>query len=373
MSNKIIKDAKINTASAKKKKEEPKRMQPANSGVGITPKGVLFTIGAVLIIFCCVFVGYDMFRERVILTVNDEKYTMSDMGYYVYQSESQAQFMQSLYAQYDPSYNVWDIENVNAMMEETMDGAQKDLVLYMQAIASGYEATEEDKKTAEEQTASFMENLSTKQALIKGLSEKEVYEVILKQVVGKRYKADQIVALGLNYDDITKDIKKDDYKQYDFQYYYVSTTKTDEATGENVAISEEEKKELMSRMETLAEQAKSAEDFKTLLSEEEKTIQFVETGKMIEKNGFDEKLDPVIKKMKVDEISKVLETEDGYYLIKLVDNQSTESYDSAVADAKSKAEEEAFEEKYNSDIITNFDINVNYDEWDEVPFGSYSI
>ena len=37
-----------------------------------------------------------------------------------------------------------------------------------------------------------------------------------------------------------------------------------------------------------------------------------------------------------------------------------------IADAKTKAEEEAFEEKYNSDIVTNYNVDVNYDEWDEV-------
>ena len=372
VSNKIIKDAKLNTAS-KTKKVEPKKMQPASSGVGITPKGILLTLGGVLVLLCCIFVGYDMFRERVILTVNEEKYTMSDVGYYVYQSEAQAQFMQSLYAQYDPSYNVWDTENVNTMMDETMDAAQGDLILYMQAVASGYEATEEDEKTAKEQTASFMENLTKKQTLIKGLSEKEVYQAILRQVIGKRYKADQIVALGLNYDEITKEIKKEDYKQYDFQYYYVSTTKADETTGESVDVSDEEKKNLKAKMEDLLVQAKSTEDFKTLLSEEEEVIKFVESGKMIEKDGFDEKLDSTIKKLKKDEISEVLETEDGYYIIKLVDNASTESYDTAIADAKTKAEEEAFEEKYNSDIVTNYNVDVNYDEWDEVPFGNYSI
>ena len=77
--------------------------------------------------------------------------------------------------------------------------------------------------------------------------------------------------------------------------------------------------------------------------------------------------------MKVGEVSDVLEGTDGYYIIKLTDNTSTESYDNAITQAKETAEEEAFDEEYTSNIEPNYAVDIDYDVWDNIAVGSYSI
>ncbi len=396
MSNKIIKDAKLNTSASNKKKAEPKRLQQTTGGsVGISARAVLLTIGAIVVILACVYVAYDQLRTKVVMTVEGtngtkEEYSMKEFGYYIYEGEAQGEEMASLYSQiYGEAYDYWNAEaddngNTNATLlaDNVITEATEDFVLYQSAVDNGYVATDEDKQTAKDNTATAIERMSGKQKMITGLSEDEVYNVLLMQTIGERYKNDVITSLELDYDEITADITEKDYKQYDFEYYYISTagTETDE-DGNTIELTKDEiaaKKEIM---ENFAKTVESAEDFSTILgTDEEGTavtsnadgVEYMAEGQMIAKDGF-AGLDKYIKKMKAGEVSDVLEGTDGYYIIKLTDNTSTESYDNAISQAKETAEEEAFDEEYTSNIEPNYTVNVDYDIWDNIAVGSYSI
>lgn len=396
MSNKIIKDAKLNTSASNKKKAEPKRLQQTTGGTaGISARTVLLTIGAIVVVLACVYVAYDQLRTKVVMTVegtngSKEEYSMNDLGYYIYEGEAQGEEMASLYSQiYGEGYDYWNAEaddngNTNAILlaDNIITEATEDFVLYQSAIDNGYEATDEDKKTAQDNANTAIKGMSGKQKMITGLSKDDVYNVLLMQTVGERYKKDVITSLNLDYDEITKDITKKDYKQYDLEYYYISTagTETDE-DGNTIELTKDEiaaKKEIM---ENFAKTVESAEDFSAVLGTDENGnavtsnedgVEYTAEGQMIAKDGF-AGLDKYIKKMKVGEVSDVLKGTDGYYIVKLTDNTSTESYDNAISEAKENAEEEAFDEEYTSNIESDYTVNVDYDIWDNIAVGSYSI
>ncbi len=395
MSNKIIKEAKLNTTTTKKKKTgEVKRMQQSTgTSVGITAKGVLLTLGAVAVVFSCVYVGYDQLRTKPVMTVegqdgNEASYSIKDLGYYVYEAEAQGESMSSLYAQfYGEGYDYWNAEMgddgstaADVAAETVISEATEDFILYQQAVAEGYSATDEDNTTVTDNLNSTMENMTKKQKMIKGLSEKEMREVILKQTIGERYKKDKIASLGIDYDAIKKDINKKDYKQYDFQYYMISTkTETDEGQQD---MSKEEKAAAKEKMEAFLTTATGAEDFATIfgndengeaITQNEEGIAYHGDGQLIEKDGFDAKIDKAIKKLKVGDVSEVLEGEDGYYIIKMADDSSTASYDNAVQEAINSEEESAFDEEYTTNIEPNYTVNVDYDVWDTVKIGNYSL
>lgn len=72
--------------------------------------------------------------------------------------------------------------------------------------------------------------------------------------------------------------------------------------------------------------------------------------------------------MKVGEVSTMVKTVKGYYIIKLIDNASTEKYDSAVKRAVENAITEAFEVDYAS-IKKEHKIKIEYKVWDEIEMG----
>lgn len=396
MSNKIIKDAKINTSASNKKKSEPKRLQQTTGGasVGISARAVLLTIGAIVVILACIYVAYDQLREKVVMSVQGtngtkNEYSLNDFGYYIYEGEATGETTAGFYKQYyGEDYDYWNAEmdddgNTNAMMlaDSIISESTKDFVLYQAAMDNGYEATQEDKDAAKKEADEATKAMTAKQKMITGLSNSDVYDVILKRKIAERYKADVITSLGVDYKEATKDITEKDYKQYDFEYYYVSTEGTVNEDGETVELTKDEiaaKKEVMDKF---AKTVESAEDFSTIFGNDEngnpKTsnedgVEYVSAGQMLVKDGF-KNLDKQIIKMKVGEVSKVLEGEDGYYIIKMKDNTSTEAYDNAIQQAKDSADASAFDEEYSTNIEPNYTVDVDYDVWDNVAIGSYSI
>lgn len=377
MSNKIIKDAKLNTSS---EKHEPKRLQQTTgAGVNFSAKAVLIVIGIVVVIFACAYVGYEQMKPVVAFTVDGEKVTLADMGYYIYEGEQQGNSMASIYQSvYGADYDYWNSQDENgntpadSLSSTVIEDAKQTILLYKEAVKKGYSATDDDKKSATKERDEIVKNLGAKQKMKTGLSSEDLYQSILKKTVAERYKKDLIKSLNVDYKKATKDITKKDYKQYDFQYYYVETAETDE-NGESKELSDAEKKELKKKMDELAKKAETAKDFAKLLGDDEKTIQFQESGQILEKDEevLDKKVDAAIKKLKVNEISGVLEGESGYYLVKLTDNTSTKSYDDAISEAKSNADNEAFNKEYTNNIEPNYKVSVNDDDWDAIKLGNY--
>lgn len=365
-----------------KNNEKEKEVARLQQGVKGTPTGNLMktmaAIGIVLVIAVCALVGYDQLKPELILTVNDEKIYLNDAMYYIYNAEKIGEMSNGLYQQfYGSSY--WDYvdEDGNTgndlAKEEVMDNLTKDTVMYLMAADAGYTISEEDTKSGEEKYTELAKNLSAKQKLETGLSKKELTNVLTKKAMADRYKKDIIASCNLDYDSIKGEISKEDYREYDIQYYYVSTMTSDN-DGNQVAVSDEEKAAALEKIQSIAETAKTAEDFtKVVDTQTDTSVIFKEDGSFTEANGlFGDELDKKVKAMNNDEISEVLEGEDGYYVVKMINNNSTASYDQAVEDAVSSAEEEAFQGKYDEQA-GNYTTTVNDKVWDLIVLGNYTM
>lgn len=405
MSNKIIKDGDSQAAGVKKERKKPseKRLQQSASVGGgsfnWSARTVVLLIGAIAVLAACFYVGFDQLRTKNVMTITGtdgaaENYTVSDMGYYIYEQESDANNIINFYKAYNADYTAetyWASEssedsqdsNSQAASDNAIEEATKDFILYQKAKSAGYSFTDEDKSAAETEVKTVLESLSTKGKLRKGFSESELKNAIMIKKLIERFKTDTIASFKLDYDDITKDIKKKDYKQYDFEYYYISTEGETDEKGNTTELTEEQlaqKKSLIDSFYTSS--VKDAKDFSTIFGNDEngeaKTsnddgINYVAADKMLAKDGF-KGLDKKIAKMTVGQVSEVLKGEDGYYIIKLTDNTSTESYDEAVKDAKETAESSAFEDEYTNNIEPNYTVDVDYDYWDaEVQIGGYAV
>ena len=364
-----------------KNNEKEKEVARLQQGVKGTPTGnimkVAAAIGIALIIAVCALVGYDQLKPELILTVNDEKIYLNDAMYYIYNAETSAVMYDGLYQQvYGCSY--WDYVdddgNTGSDLAKTeiMNNLTEDIVIYLMATDAGYTISDEDKKSGEEKYTELASNLSSKQKLKTGMSKKDLTEVLTKQAMIDRYKKDIIASCNLDYDSIKGEISKEDYREYDIQYYHVSTVTSDEE-GNQVAVSETEKAAALEKIQSIAETAKTAEDFTKIVdTETDQSVTFTEDGSFTEANGlFGDAVDKKVKAMKNDEISEVLEGEDGYYVVKMMNNNSTASYDQAVEDAVSSAEEEAFQGKYDEQS-GNYTVTVNDDVWDMIVLGKYT-
>ena len=315
---------------------------------------VAILVGALLI---------DQLYEAPLLTVDGEKYSLKDLSYYFYTVEYQ-------YDSYDQMFGgsgaYWDMTS-NETTGATMRDAAKETaintslyneVLYNQATNEGYTLTDEEKKTAEDNATKLMDETLSKEAIAKnGFTKGYLTEMLNKTALVDRYHSDKIAALDIDDEAIKAGVNYDEFRQYDVEYLFASTQKTD-ADGKYVAMNDQEKADALAKLNTYVEKAKTTEDWSKLLPKEEvavsyKTENFIETD-----TTFDDEFEAKIMAMENKEIGEVYEAADGYYLVRMINNNSSERYDSEVKSAITAKENEGFQKVYD-DILKEHKYKIN--------------
>ena len=348
---------------------------------------IMCGIFGVILLVLCIGVGVQQLKPKTVLKVNDTKYTLDDLMYPIYERESQYLSMDQMYQMYMGT-SVWDatymgedrsIEsstpNSVALKQEIINSEVEYAVLYDEAKKAGYKLEDADKKTVEENVSKALKGLSWGQKLQLNISKGNLTKRFEKRALADKYKADKEEELFATVDETAAkaEITEKDYKEYKVQYYAVSTTSVDEE-GKTKDLSKKEKEEMLGKLQKVADEAKDAKDFTKLIDEKEKDIQYAEDS-FLEKDGWtmvtDKKILKKVKALKNDEISEIYEDEkSGYYiLVKMIDNDSKESYDEACATAVEEAQYAAYDAWY-AEVVKNYTVETVTENWDDVQIGT---
>lgn len=326
----------------------------------VNPKVWMIT-SIVLVVLLVGAILFDQFYKRVVITINGDKYYMDDLTYYFYGVEAQYDYMDQLYGN---AY--WDMvvdEETGATYrdyakEEVISTILYNEILYREAINNNYELTAEETEDINTDVKTMLDDETYVPLVQKNnFTKKYLTEVIGKTTLAKRYRQDVIDSLPIDDEAIKAEINKEDYKQYDIEYLYISTKTTDEE-GTTVEMNDEQKKTAYDQLNSYVEKAKQTEDWSTLLPEDESDVKYVENNFVKGDNKFTEDFEETVSALENKEISDILENELGYFLVRMVDNNSQDAYETAVKDAITKAEEDAFAEKYQ-EILDTYEYEVN--------------
>jgi foldase protein PrsA len=352
---------------------------------------VLVILGILAVIVLCAGVCYMQLRPRAVLVVSttDENGTqkkdtvyMKEAVYSIYQVENQYNQYSSIYQQlYGKTY--WEMEDVDskgrngasAAKKQVMDSLKQREVLYMEAQKRGYSLTAEEEKTAENNVADTMKNFTDKQKKLEGLDEKTLKSEFKKNALAEKFRQILIKESGVDEEALKATVNKQDYRQYTLQYYKVSNQET--SGEETKEVSAEQKQTNLTNMQALQEKAKTAEDFTKLLDDNDKTGIQYQTENLIKKDLKDstflnKKLRKQIMKMDNGQISDIIEGDDGYYLIKMVNNDDSEAYDNQCQSVVNEEETKQFNARY-AEFAPNYVTEVQSYWKGRVKLGSYTI
>lgn len=352
---------------------------------------VLAILGILAVIVLCAGVCYMQLRPRAVLVVSttDENGTqkkdtvyMKEAVYSIYQVENQYNQYSSIYQQlYGKTY--WEMEDVDskgrngasAAKKQVMDSLKQREVLYMEAQKRGYSLTAEEEKTAEDNVADTMKNFTDKQKSLEGLDEKTLKSEFKKNALAEKFRQILIKESGVDEEALKATVNKKDYRQYTLQYYKVSNQET--SGEETKEVSAEQKQTNLTNMQALQEKAKTAEDFTKLLDDNDKTGIQYQTENLIKKDLKDstflnKKLRKQIMKMDNGQISDIIEGDDGYYLIKMVNNDDSEAYDNQCQSVVNEEETKQFNARY-AEFAPNYVTEVQSYWKGRVKLGSYTI
>lgn len=350
---------------------------------------VLGAICVILILVLCIGVAVQQFKPQTVLKVGDTKFSMDDMLYPIYERESKYLPSNELYAQYMGT-SVWDagymgtdtqvdssLTNAEGLKQEIINAETEYEVLYQEAVKANYELTEDEKKEAKKQAEKALKGLSWSQKFKLAISGNKLTKRFEKRILADRYKEDRKKETDATVDEssVKANISAKDYRQYDIQYYSFAKNSTDPTTGQSKTLTDDEIAKLDEELKELAKKAKKADDFTTLLGDnKEGDIKYTE-GNFTEQDGWSAYLSDdnlkKIKGMKNNEISQVIVDETtGYHMfVKMINNNSTESYDTACDEAVKKAKDEAY---YNwlAELEEKYDIKTYDSIWKDVTIGT---
>lgn len=371
---KIIKNQGLGNSGVTKSEEE---------GIGSRKNKILIIIGLCLIVGISLVVAYIQLRPREILVVKGtgadnqsitNKVYYTDAMYDIYAAETQYNSYESIYQQiYGTTY--WAAENVDkegrngsqAVKKEIMDALKQREILYMEALKNKVELTAEEQQSVTQDVDNTMKNLSDKQKKISGLDSTTLQEIFEKQALADKYKEQVIAGLGIDEEALKKTVSKKDYRQYTLQYYTIAKTETKAGESKATQKSAEDLKKAKENMIALQKKAASAEDFtKGLISDSDNNNTDDETGisysteNLLETDTdfMTEKARKQVKAMKNGQVSDVIETKDAYFVVKMVNNDDPEAYNSQCEQVVNDEKESKFQEKYRKDIKMSYTTEV---------------
>ena len=321
----------------------------------INPK-IWIVLGAVLGLVLIVAVLFDQLYKRPLITIDDKDYYLEDMTYQFYTTESYYDYINQIYggSYWDMPYSESSTISVRDFTKaQTINNVIYQEILYNEAVSNGYSLTQEESDKIDEEVDTILTDQSLSKKFIKknGFTSDYLKSVLTKNTLATRFSEDVIESLGIDTESIKADFDYDEYRQYDIEYLYVSTEITNEEDYTTEPMNEEEREAALDKITSLRRDALKSEDWKALIPENEDQLKYRENNLLPTDTYFPEDFKTTIMAMENMEISDVLETEDGYYVVRMINNNSTETYDKVVEDAITQAEDEAFSEEYYENIL----------------------
>lgn len=338
---------------------------------------VLITIGILVVLVLCLGTCYSKLRPRNILVVQgnvsgasvSSKLSYQDAMYDIYNIEAQYNSMSALYEQFYGS-TFWEATNIDSKghtgsqlaKKEVMNNLKLREILCLEAEQAGVTLNDDEKKQVETDLDTFMGKLTAKQKKMDGFTKKRIRKAIERQALADKYKEQIIASFGIDEDAIKATVSKEDNRQYTIQYYTIAKTTTD-SDGNSANKSAADLKQAKSDMEALQKKAAKAKDFtKDIITDsnndnvDDKTGISYATEDLVETDTSFGTADlrKAIKKMSNNAVSDVMETDDAYYVIKMVNNNDSAAYDKACEEAVENEKETKFDEKYKNDIKPNY-------------------
>lgn len=338
---------------------------------------VLIVIGVIIAVILCGGLLFDHLHKTPIITINGKVYDMHDLGYYFYAVESQYDYYNQMMGG-----NYWDTvadkekgTTVRDQAEaEALESSVYSEVLNKEAKAKGYSLTDKEKKEIAESVNNLLTKRMSKEVQQKnGFTKSYLTKILGKEALGARLRKNIIKSLNLDKNKITSSVSKEDNRQYDIEYFFISTKKTDK-NNKQTDMTVFEKQAAFDKIKAISEKAKTATDWSKILDKNEKELIY-QKGHFTAKDttsSFSEDLRNKMKELSNNQISEIYEEQDGYYLVRMINNNSMESYKNAVKQAISDAETSGFQKEYQK-ILKKYKYNINDKELAKYTMGKITL
>ena len=201
-----------------------------------------------------------------------------------------------------------------------------------------------------------------------GLSVEDIASIQKKVFLGNKYYEKMMKSIKIDEEAVKKTVDKEAYRQYNVDYIYIPTVNYNEDYNP-VEMSKKEKQKAYDKIKALLPKAIKGRKFDDLVGDDEEQLESGSISFIKGDNIYGEAFEKAALELKKGEVAdKVIEGDDGYYIIKMADDNSSESYESEIENAINNAKNEAFAKKFE-EIKKEHKIEINSSVWDTVELG----
>lgn len=309
---------------------------------------------------------------QVAVTVGDLEITMDTMMMFIYSMENMgAQY--EYYYQMTEQTSFWDLpyDESGILMRDVyknyvMNSAIQYGVLYQRAMLVGMELTEEENEDNQTFVNEIFSVISAEELERAGFTRETLLKTVEFMTYAEKYYNTLINSFGITEEEVKKEINQEDYKEYETEYLYLSTSSYDE-NYQVIERTEEEKAEDYALMQDILAQLKAGSTMIQIKEANEKLTHTTRTF-LADTETVDIAYVQAAKELKNGEYSDIVETKYGYYIILMVDENCTDSYLAALDDAYGAKVDVVFNEAF-AKIEEDYPQTINEEVWGAIEIG----
>ena len=292
--------------------------------------------------------------------------------FFIYSMEAKGAYSETYYQDvYGTSF--WELEYAkdytmrDLYKDYAMDSAVQYVILAEHAKQQGLSLTDAEKAENYAYAVNIIGSFTEEQLEKTGMTADSVAATTEMMALAEKYYQYFMDGLDITLEEIQAGINPEEYKEYETEYWCLPTSGYDEAYNV-VAFSEEEKAEIMKKMEAVHGELLSGKTTDLLQKEYDgllhETRFFLEQG-----NGAEEAYKKAAAKLAVGEYSLPVQTEYGIYVIRMIDDACMNAYNTAVEEAYDAAVRDAFSNWYE-ETKAGYTITVNEAVWEPLVLGN---
>ena len=300
---------------------------------------VIFLFFLALLIVCPAFS-----EEDFALTISGETVSFTEAEIYVINAEQEYTQVAEYYRKY-LGIDYWTLTYANGMTVSEMiksdvfDEIKSMNIFYSMAKTNGLTLTAAEKKACRLHAENTFHTLSVTDA--EKINVDDLAYVFEKQRLADRMYSMCLLETIIDEEAVKNSVNRELYVTYEVEYLFRSFDDFDE-NGSCIPLSSE-KRAVIERLMSAASAHPSLEE--AALADPSLDILFGRISLVSGDESIDETLLSEVKKLSVGELSGVINTDHGLFLLKLTDNTDTAAYENALSAALHQARENAFSEK----------------------------
>lgn len=326
-------------------------------------KAAVLTASGIIAAMSVTGCGGSIDTDAVVATAGDEEISLGVANFYArltqgqyetYYASMMGMTADTMWSQEAEEGKTYEESNKESLMESL-----EDLYIISQH-AQDYDVslTEEDQDAIEEAVKQFDgDNGDEAKEIVSGYRK---YVQKYLELITISQKMDSKMKEGVD-----EEVSDEEAAQKSMQYVYLSYSTTDDS-GNSVELNDDEKENLRSTAQGIAERAKSGEDFETLALEaglEVQTATF-DAGSTTPNTDLVAAADALASE---GEVTEPVDTDSGVYVAKLtslLDREATDAEKENIVEQRRQEQYDSLMEQWREDA----DIKVNEKVWDKIDF-----